>query len=200
MSLPLIEIKLTEKATALLERMSDPQLVREAVRRGMDEANLLIVSTIQRDYLSFPKSGPPVAEGLRHQSGDYRRSLRASKAVINGDSVTSGIGSSVTKKGFSYPRLHEFGGTVKRKPRGGIVRLKTDRAGVLLRQADGKLAVFAKKRDRRVKEVAYQGKAYEATYPARAPIQRGITASIDRTGKIVSRHIIAAWNGQGGAA
>lgn len=201
MSAPAITIKLTDKAVALLNRMQSwPVILPQAIARGMDEANQLIIATIQRDYLSFPKSQPPTLEGLRVQSGDYRRSLRASKAVVTGGAIISSIGTSVTKGGFSYPRLHEFGGTVKRKPRAGVVRLKTDRKGVLVRQKDGKLAVFARRTNKQFKEVAYQGKAYEATYPARAPIQRGITASMERTGKIISRHIIAAFNGQGGVA
>lgn len=196
MSLPTIEIKLTDKAQALLNRsQSWPVVLPQAIARGMDEANILIVSTIQRQFLSFPKQGPPTLEGLRNQSGDYKRSLRASKAVIIGGIVTSSIGTNVTHKGFSYPRLHEFGGTVKRKPRNGIVRLKTDRKGLLIRQKDGTLAVFAKRTNKQVKEVAFQGKAYEATYPARAPIQRGIQACAAQTGKIISRHIIAAFNG-----
>jgi hypothetical protein len=199
-ALPSITISLSKNAEALLERMNDPQLVLQAVRRGMDEANLLIVSTIQRAYLSFPKGQPPTLAGLRTQSGDYRRSLRPSKATITGDSVTSAIGTNVTKKGFSYPRLHEFGGTVKRKPRGGIVRLKTKRDGTLVRQADGRLAVFARRTNKQFKEVAYQGKAYEATYPARAPIQRGIRACALNTSQIVSRNVINALSGKGGDA
>lgn len=198
--LPIINISLSQRAEQLLARLEDPRLVLEAARRGMDEANLLIVSTIQRQFLSFPKGGPTTLEGLRAQSGDYRRSLRPSKATITGDKVTSGIGSNVTKKGFSYPRLHEFGGTVQRKPRAGVVRLKTKRDGTLVRQADGQLAVFARRTNKQFKEVAFQGKAYTAVYPARAPIQRGIRACLLNTSQIVSRNIINALSGKGGAA
>ena len=189
-SAPTVQIGFTPAAQAALNRLDKlTPNVLNGVARGMDEANQVTIGVIQKDFLSFPKSGPTTPDGLRVITNRLRGSIRASKAVISGDTVQSAIGSNV-----KYAALHEFGGTIKHKARAGIVRLRTDRAGNLLRQVNGKLAVFAKKTHKQAKEVSYQGQAYTVTYPERAPIRRGIAKNMEAIKLIVSRHILRAIN------
>ncbi len=175
-----IAITLTPQAEALVQNAkSFPTRLPAAMARTLDQQNLLTVSHIQKKYLSFSKSGPTTSEGLRAISTPgFRGTLRASKASIigaaNGQGVSASIGSNITKKGFSYPALHEFGGIVHHPARTGSVRLRTTAGGNILRQPGRGGAMFAGKRHTRFKVVQYQGKAYNVTYPARAPIRRGI--------------------------
>lgn len=195
---PTVTISFTPQAQAVLARFEKlPQNILIGIKRGMDEANQITVGVIQKEFLSYPKGGPSTLEGLRVQTNRLRSSIRASKAVISGDAVQSSIGSNV-----KYAALHEFGGTVHHKARNGVVRLRTDRKGNLLRQgADGKLAIFAKRTHKTAKEVSYEGKAYDVTYPARAFVRRGIIRNMEYTRECVSRWILAAANGKanGGA-
>lgn len=188
---PTLTFEFTPAAKATLARFEQlPRRVLVGIARGLDKANQLTVGVIQRDFMSFPKSSPPTMEGLRVITNRLRGSVRASKAVIAGDTVTSSIGSNV-----KYAALHEFGGviTVTKKP--GTVRLRTDARGNLLRQGpNGRLAIFAKNVHKRAKEVAFGGSTYTATYPARRPFLRGINRTRETTIDIVSRAAIAAAN------
>lgn len=89
-----------------------PARVAEGIRAGLDRANAIVLSRVNRDR--FTGVGPfPVSEHkLGHRSRRLTRSLSASRAVINDASslrVASGIGSNVV-----YFGAHEFGyaGTV----------------------------------------------------------------------------------------
>jgi hypothetical protein len=105
-----VHIGLTPQAQALLRRMrSLPREGLMAVSRALDGENALTVAHIQRAYLSFPSSGPVVAYGLRTQTGSLRRSLRATKAVVTGQTVRSAIGGNVTRRGVNYLAVHELG-------------------------------------------------------------------------------------------
>ena len=187
-----VQIGFTPEANAVLQRLSHlPRNILVGAARGMDNANELTIRVIQKDFLSFPKDGPTTLEGLRVVTNQLRPSIHASKARIEGDSVTSSIGSKV-----SYAALHEFGGTVHHQARKGVVRLHTDRAGNLLRQgANGKLAIFARKSHKLAKTVNYEGKAYDVTYPARAPVRRGIERNMEDIKAIVSQAILSAAGG-----
>lgn len=182
-----VTIEFTPEAKARLARLEAlPRNLLVAIARGLDDQNRLTVSYIQRTYLSFPKDGPTVLNGLRAVSQLLRTSVRPSKATVTGDTVTSSIGSNV-----KYAAVHEYGGrfTIRRKP--GIVRLKTDRKGNLLRQgANGKLAVFARKRAKLAKEVQHQGSTYEVIYPERMPIRRGIFDQAGEYSRVISAEIM----------
>jgi phage gpG-like protein len=194
-ALPTIQITFTPQAQAVLNRLQTltPRIL-SAMARGMNEANEITVGVIRRDFLSYPKNGPTVPDGLRVITNRLRGSIRATKAVINGTTITSSIGTNV-----KYAALHEFGGTVKRVLKAGSVRLRTDKKGNLLRQVNGKLAVFAKNTHKLAVEKQFVGgKQFDAVYPARAPIRRGIIRSMETTREIVSRAILAAANGKGG--
>ena len=86
----------------------------EGVRRGLDRANLIVLSRVQRKRFTGTAGKPfPVAQQkLRHDTTRLRRSLGASRAMVRQAStlrVGSGIGSNVV-----YFGVHEFGydGTV----------------------------------------------------------------------------------------
>lgn len=85
----------------------------EGIRAGLDRANVIVLSRIQRSR--FTGTGPLPVEQRRlgHRSRRLIRSLGASRAVIRdagGLSVGTGLGSNVT-----YYGAHEFGfaGTVQ---------------------------------------------------------------------------------------
>jgi hypothetical protein len=186
-----IEIKITDRASEVVQRLQ-PAVLLPVLAREMDKQNGNAIDLISRKYLSFPRQGPTTLEGLRFISGDYRNRLHASPAtVVNGD-IQSGIGANtVSKSGFSYPKLHEFGGVVRRPAHNGSVRLRTDAKGNLVRQSKFRqLAVFARKSHVRAKSVDYTAKAHEAVYPARAPIQRGIADRLENYRDALSKAVI----------
>ena len=171
-----VNITLSPESKAYIESLEKmPADMPRVIARVMDKQNNLTVAYIQRTYLSFPKDGPPQLNGLRVQSNRLRGSIRASKAVITGAGISSAIGSNV-----KYAALHEFGGKFTRTQKPGVVRLRADAGGNLLRQdISPNLAVFAARRHKRVVEVQHEGSTYTVTYPERMPVRRGIN---DRMG------------------
>jgi len=197
MSAP-ITIKLRPEDEQLLRDLKNwPAQLPKRIARALDRQNDATVSYTQRTYLSFPKHGPTVLNGLRVISNRLRGSLRSSKAVIDATKITSAIGSNV-----KYAAVHEFGGTFNVKKSEGVVHLKTIGTGSSLARQDGygNLAVFAGKKDRKGKlftnsegkvvgyatekagvvdkihtrAVHYEGSTYSVTYPERMPVRRGI--------------------------
>lgn len=84
----------------------------EGVRRGLDRANLIVLSRIQRKRFTGVGPFPVPQQKLGHRSRRLIRSLGASRAIVRQAStlrVGSGIGSNVV-----YFGVHEFGfeGTV----------------------------------------------------------------------------------------
>jgi hypothetical protein len=159
-----VQIKISGDAEDYLKKMSDKGTVLPALARTIDQQNLLTVSLIQRDYLSFPSGGPATPLGLRFQSGRYRNSLRATRANFIGGDVVSGIGTNaVSAGGVSYPAIHEFGAEIPSRP------------------TRSKNKSYAKKHP--------FTKAYE--FPARAPIQRGIDDRSDDYADALGKTIFA---------
>lgn len=196
MSLPALEIKISDAAKALLGRIEDRAGLLRAIGREMDVQNQLTVGHLMAKRLHGKGPFPVSEHRLGEVSREYRNRLRASKAVVSGDTVQSAIGTSV-----KYGAIHEFGGTIKRVMLAGSVRLATDRRGNLLRQGkNGKLAVFASAKRKTATTVAFAGgKRYEVTIPARAPITHGIRDRLPEIGVGVSNAIITFWNkGSGG--
>jgi len=193
-----------EKALAGLKQI--PQRALQGIARGMDRSNQLTVGVIQKNFLNFPKGGPTSPIGLRHQSGHLKRSLRASKAVIHGDAVTSAIGSNV-----KYAGVHELGfnGRVNipahtRKPGrsflvgGKLVSQRTVRdlltKGGKVRKKAGIIEVHG------TRAVIIEVKAHTKLLklPARSPIRRGIAYNLAQTRSIVSAEVLKAMNAKGG--
>ncbi|WP_253566523.1 phage virion morphogenesis protein [Burkholderia cenocepacia] len=112
---------------------------------------------------NFAQQGRPKWLGLspktlkrrREEAGTgkiLQRSGRLAGSVVPSHDATSArVGTNVV-----YAAIHQFGGSIQRHPMSGYVRLRKDRNGMLLRQADHPhLAMFAKNGHKRVKVVKW---------------------------------------------
>ncbi|KUY86862.1 virion morphogenesis protein, partial [Burkholderia sp. RF4-BP95] len=110
---------------------------------------------------NFAQQGRPKWLGLspktlkrrREEAGTgkiLQRSGRLASSITPAhDATTARVGTNVV-----YAAIHQFGGTIQRHPMSGYVRLRKDRNGMIMRQADHPhLAVFAKNSHKRVKIV-----------------------------------------------
>lgn len=159
-----VTITFTSEALAVLARFATlPERVLVALKEGLDEQNQYTVAHIIRARLTGKGPFPPDQGRLGVRTGLLRRSVRATPAIIVGQTVTATIGTNV-----KYAGVHEFGGTllIKRKPN--------------------------QKRLRTAKEIALRGSTYKVTYPERAPIRNGIEDKADDYTRLISRKIIAA--------
>lgn len=184
-----MNILLTSSAQAILAGLNAaPRRILQSVATALDTQNELTVSHIKEKRLSG--KGPfPASEGkLGVKTNRLRNSLRRSRAVITGNRVDSAIGTNV-----EYAGPHEFGAVITRKPFSGVVRLRTNADGSLLRNARNG-ARFASLRHKRAKEVAFSSQGYSITMPARRPIGRGIEDKQADYGQRLSDAIVAGWN------
>ncbi len=166
-----IKIELTEEAQQTLRTVQSlPMNMLIGIARAMDLENQFTITHIVSDYLSFPRDQPPVSIGLRVQTGRGRASIRASKAEIRGETVSSAIGSNV-----DYMAAHEFGATI---PAHDIV----PKSGKALRFMIGDRVIFATKVH-----------IPEFELPARAPVQTGIEDRAQEYGQAISDAINEAW-------
>ena len=166
-------ITLDPRAQALLARLHTlPANAAQAMARAMDKQNALTVSHIQRDYLSFARTGASDPTGLRVQTGSARRSLRASTATVTGNAISSGIGGNVTSRGVNYLAVHEYGATIPPHT------ITATNARALHFFAGGK-EIFAK-------SVKFPG----VTLPARGMIRRGINDRLPDYGRALSDAVI----------
>lgn len=187
-----IQITLTNEGRQALGRIQNLAGAMQAAARALNQENQLTVARIQSAYLSFPKSGPVQKIGCRVITNRLRGSIRASEARIAGNELTSSIGSNV-----KYARILEEGGTFKRVQLAGSVRLRTDKDGRLLRQKNGKLAVFASARHKQFLNVPFAGgRRYEVTYEGRHFVRRGIEDRRQKTGEGISRALVKFWQGE----
>jgi hypothetical protein len=160
----------------------------------MDTANQLALAKVKPRLVGV---GPfPVEDHhLGRRSGSLYSGVYASPAEVDGQTVTTAIGTPVTNNGFSYPALHEFGGRVHVKGREHKVRLKTDARGNLVRQLAGShLAVFAKKDAKHAVERTGKSADHDYEVPARAPFRTGIGEAMPAYRRNVSREIVSVWN------
>jgi len=194
MNAPVIYIELPPETLAKIEQLKTElgqEAMLNAIRQGMDKAAALTVFDIQNKRLTG--EGPfPVEEhrlGIGHKNGNHLRdSLRYTPAVIEGDTVTGGIGTNV-----EYAAIHEFGGVIKRTVKAGSVRLRTKRNGDLERNEWGG-AIFAKRKGKgahsQFREVSFAGgKTYEIRIPARAPIGHGIADNATTFTRAIARAV-----------
>ena len=149
-----------------------PDSMLGAMAKALDQQNQLTISHIIEDYASFSKEGPAQEIGLRVQSGRYRASIRASKAVVNGQAVSSGIGDNLV-----YAAIHEFGGVI---PAHDVV----PKSAGALRFMIGDRVVFANKVH-----------IPDITMPARAPIQHGIEDRLGDYGEALSDAVVGKMQG-----
>jgi len=96
-----------------------------------------------------------------------------------------------------YAAAQEFGADSDRTTKPGKVRLRTDAHGNLLRQVNGKLAVFASSTHKRFREVGFLGgKTYHVHIEGRHFTARGIQENLPQTGEAMGRAIVKFWEGE----
>lgn len=188
---PELEIELSPEAVNLIERYrAMPQTIARAVADGLDEAihgTDGVLDTIKVQRLTGQGPFPVEDHRLGVRSGQLRQSVYGTPAVISGDNVSASVGSPVF-----YAKIHEEGAVYSRRSKPGKVRLRLDRHGNLVRQDRfPSLAVFAGKRHKLAKEVAYEGgKEFQVHVPARAPFGFGLADSASLISRKVSEKIV----------
>lgn len=137
--------------------------VRALMRDASPITALIAESMMGAVEENFAQQGRPKWLGLspktlkrrREEAGTgkiLQRSGRLAASVTpKHDATSARVGTNVV-----YAAIHQFGGSIQRHPMSGFVRLRKDRNGMLLRQADHPhLAVFAKNGHKRVKTVKW---------------------------------------------
>jgi hypothetical protein len=191
-----IRIQLTADAQRLVTGLQTlPVRVLNYIAAAMNKTNQLALANVKQRLVGV---GPfPVeAHRLGRRSGSLYSGVRANAPEINGNVVTTSIGTNVTNKGFNYAALHEFGGTVQRKGREHQVRLQTDKHGNLTRNARGG-AVFAKRNAKHAVTRTGQSQDHTVTYPERAPFRTGIGETLPDYNRNISAGIVEAFNSLG---
>lgn len=164
-----VQVTIDPRAYSLLHRIKDVPGAMRVAATAMDRENQFTVGHIQQKYLSFPKTGPTQAIGLRVQSNRLRGSLRATKAIATADTVKSSIGSNV-----KYAAIHEFGG-------------KT--APHVIRPKNGKALKFGGKYFARVNHPG-------SVMPARGFVQRGLEDRARDYSQSIGTAIVKFWEGE----
>lgn len=164
-----IKVDIDARAFSLAQRIKDVPGAMRAAATVMDQENQFTVGHIQATYLSFPKTGPSQAIGLRVQTNRLRGALRASKAIASPEGVTSSIGSNVT-----YAAIHEFGGRT---------------APHVIRPKKGKALKFG---GRYYTKVNHPG----STFPARAFVQTGLADRASHYSQAMGNAIVKFWEGE----
>lgn len=190
-----LTINLSEEALALQQKLAQwPEAAVLAIARGMDRGAELALGKIIEER--FTGQGPfdPIEGKLGVRTNRLRSSLRWSPARIDGQSVTGGMGGNV-----EYLRIHELGGTIKRKVKPGKVRLRETKTGALLKR--GNLAVFAKQKGSKphklFREVEYEGGGeYEIHMPARAPLGHGMADHLTDFTSAMTEELRKTWEGR----
>jgi hypothetical protein len=190
-----IKFTLDHNATAIVARLEAfPRRMGVAIVRTLDEQNELTIGSITENRLTG--SGPfPVEEHrLGVVSNVLRRSLRKSKATINGNTIESAIGTNV-----SYAGAHEFGfhGTVTVKAHRStnqhvdLIQVGGDR--ILPRWQ----SVGEKGRKKKVASGLVTVKPHQKilNIPERAPIRTGINERVPNYQTALSGAIVNAWGG-----
>jgi len=188
MTAPTIEFKLSDAALRLLARLEDRAGLLAAMAREIDLQNDLTVSHIVATRLTGKGPFPVGDHKLGERTHLLRRSVRASRAVVSGDSVTSAIGTNV-----KYAGVHEFGfsGTVMV---GGHVRQRfSSRSFIGALKADGKARTVRRKV--RGADLAVGSHKRQMNIPARAPFFHGIQDRTEAIGTAVSRAAIKFMEG-----
>ena len=183
-------IPISDSALAAMGRL-DPARVTAAIASAMDKENQYTIAHLSRARLSGKGPFPVEEHRLGVRTGHLRGSMRASKSVISGDTVSSSIGTNVV-----YAGVHEFGAVIHHPPRAGKVRLRTDARGNLLRRGPGgRLATFAKSSHKRAVERSFTTSGHDVEFPARAPIRHGIEDRREAYGAAISAGITGTLTG-----
>lgn len=186
-----LQIPITSNAAEILRQLQGaPARMLQAIAQGMDRENELTTGHIQAKYLTGPRPGK-----LGVITNRLRGSIRPSRAVVNGTTVNSSIGTNVV-----YAGVHERGFTGKvtvrsftrRNPRGNV-----QATGAVMSMKTGRIS-----RRQKVTQLAsgistVRSFTRNMRMPARPFLAPGVADRAEAYGKTISAAIIAAW--QGGA-
>jgi phage gpG-like protein len=161
-------IAVSPDLSAALEALK-PAALKRAVARGMKRGTLLIAGAVQTERLTGKGPFPVAQQRLGVRSGRLRRSVRGTAPQIQGDTVTTSIGSNV-----KYAAAHEFGFK-------GTVTVKAHE--VTIKKLFGRKL----KTPLRFSRLAHQR---NVTIPERRPFRTGIEASLNLIEDEITREVI----------
>jgi hypothetical protein len=186
-----VQITLSPEALATAKKLEAmPGALPAAIAAGVDKGNEYAIAKIQREHLTGKGPFPPAEHRLGVRTNRLRSSLTRTPAVIAGQVISSSIGTNV-----KYAAIHEFGGVIHKPARSAKVRHRITASGALMRNLKhSNLAMFAKKKHTRAREINVMIPAHDITMPERAPIRTGLAASGDIYKKAIGRAINDAWN------
>lgn len=165
-------ITISDQLRASLQALK-PVVMLRAVAKGMERGTLVIAGKIQKERLTGKGPFPIPQNRLGVVTGRLRQSVRTTKPQINGDQVTTSIGSNV-----SYAALHEFGFS-------GLVKVKAH--PVTIEKAFG----------RKLKApVTFTRKAHErsVTIAERKPFRTGIAEHLGDIETEITREVLKTMN------
>lgn len=137
--------------------------VRALMRDASPVTSLILESMWGAVEENFAQQGRPRWLGLKPSTVKRRRGEAGSEKILTRSGHLASSFSKIHDAAMAristnvvYAAIHQFGGSIQRHPMSGLVRLRKDRNGMLLRQADHPhLAVFAKSGHKRVKVVKW---------------------------------------------
>lgn len=137
--------------------------VRALMRDASPVTSLILESMWGAIEENFAQQGRPRWLGLKPSTVKRRRGEAGSEKILTRSGHLANSFSKIHDAAMAristnvvYAAIHQFGGSIQRHPMSGMVRLRKDRNGMLLRQADHPhLAVFAKSGHKRVKVVKW---------------------------------------------
>lgn len=136
------------------------------------------VTRLTYELEAYVKSQKLSGSPLHVRSGNLRNSVNSQFSTAAGQ-YTGSVGT-----GIAYGAIHEFGGVIQMHMKPGIVRLRTDVKGNLMRQMkagiETNLAIFAKASHKRVREVAHEGADYTITMPERSFLRSSLRENRER--------------------
>ena len=198
MSDPVV-ITLSPETVALLRSTPRwPAQMREAVRRTVDLQNELTVGHIQSERMSGTGPFAVSEHKLGVVTNRLRSSVRPSRATVDGDQISSAIGTNVR-----YGGAHEFGfsGPVtvrahtRKNPRADLIAFRGTTAprqsfGAALASPSGRLRKGVVQVASAV--VTVREHTAQRVVPARAPMRHGIEDRAPAYGAALSTAIVAA--------
>lgn len=163
-----------------------------------------VVAALMADAVeeNFAAQGRPRWLGLspktlkrRGQSADDIKILQHSGRLAASIEQRHDANSATVGTNVVYAAIHQFGGSIERHPMSGMVRLRTERNGMLKRQAnDARLAVFAKRHHKLVKVVRWtRANGWTVKIPARPflSLAEGDNARIEQEVTDYLRRLVA---------
>ena len=180
-------IKLTHNAAEVSSRLGAfPPALLQGVARAMDNQNALTITQAQVDHLRGPRP-----QKLGRVTSDLANSLNAPPAQIDGQRVTSSIGSNLV-----YAAPHEYGFQ-------GVVRVPAHSRRIVKTSEKATARLDARGRIRRSRKIVKtqtgtaQVREHKRTLilPERAYIRTSITEREQNYTDAISAAIVAAWEG-----